>query len=468
MLNFVQIHASINMKNHITTHIIAIGIMGGISAVSALAGNTLTFGGISLPAISVESASTDLHSVYVIDNQAGAATVSYTADASGNTVEVQRFGADGIAYASTVNNVSRDGSVYTWAAGAEDTGFIVNDGGRLHAWWVVNYDRHRLDLQGVSVNTEMSACDRTALSAAGSGDAILYYSTTSRPLHLSRDITAEYRSLAWDESSEAYTQTTITKSFEALSSAMYIDAPLCDTEVTLSGDRFLRAWNMEQSAFTGTITAVAVDAHTTATQDTEEIDNQIKSQGSALGGSAPAVITFSAAVTDAAIFREWQMSRDTEFNDIIDRYNELTLTHTFDEEGTMYVRFMADNADGTCPWYSDTYEVSIGESRLLCPNAFSPANEDGVNDIWKVSYTSIVTFECNIFNRWGTKMATLTHPSHGWDGKYKGKFVPNGVYFYVIKARGADGKDYNLSGDINIINSRRATGTGTESETGGE
>ena len=65
-------------------------------------------------------------------------------------------------------------------------------------------------------------------------------------------------------------------------------------------------------------------------------------------------------------------------------------------------------------------------------------------------------------------MATLTHPSQGWDGKYKGKFVPNGVYFYVIRARGADGKKYNLSGDINIISTRRATGGTTDEVTTNE
>ncbi|MCH5346741.1 MAG: gliding motility-associated C-terminal domain-containing protein, partial [Muribaculaceae bacterium] len=70
----------------------------------------------------------------------------------------------------------------------------------------------------------------------------------------------------------------------------------------------------------------------------------------------------------------------------------------------------------------------------------------------RVSYKSIIEFECHIFNRAGLKMATLTDPSQGWDGKYNGKLVPAGVYFYVIKARGADGKQYKLSGDINIIN----------------
>ena len=49
-------------------------------------------------------------------------------------------------------------------------------------------------------------------------------------------------------------------------------------------------------------------------------------------------------------------------------------------------------------------------------------------------------------------MATLSDPSQGWDGKYNGKAVPTGAYYYVIKAKGADGKAYDLSGDINIVN----------------
>ena len=78
-----------------------------------------------------------------------------------------------------------------------------------------------------------------------------------------------------------------------------------------------------------------------------------------------------------------------------------------------------------------------------------------------MSYKSIVSFHCEIFNRWGQKLCTLTDPSQGWDGKYGGKVVGPGVYFYVIKARGADGKDYKLSGDINVIGSRRNTSPGT-------
>ena len=156
--------------------------------------------------------------------------------------------------------------------------------------------------------------------------------------------------------------------------------------------------------------------------------------------------------TDAAIFTEWQMAHDPEFDNIYIRMNDPVTTYTFREQGTTYVRFIASNASGSCDYVGPTYEVTIGESRLECPNAFSPGASEGVNDIWKVSYKSIVSFECHIFNRWGIKMKSFTDPADGWDGKYNGKLVPSGVYYYVIKAHGADGKEYNLKGDINIIN----------------
>ena len=33
-------------------------------------------------------------------------------------------------------------------------------------------------------------------------------------------------------------------------------------------------------------------------------------------------------------------------------------------------------------------------------------------------------------------MCSFNNPADGWDGKYKGKVVPSGVYYYVIKAKG--------------------------------
>ena len=107
--------------------------------------------------------------------------------------------------------------------------------------------------------------------------------------------------------------------------------------------------------------------------------------------------------------------------------------------------------------------MSIGASELLCPNAFTP-DGDGVNDLWRVSYRSLVEFECWIFDRYGAQLYNFKDPEGGWDGKYGGKLVKPGVYFYVITAVGADGKKYKKSGDINIL--RRRAGDNIDSPAG--
>ena len=96
----------------------------------------------------------------------------------------------------------------------------------------------------------------------------------------------------------------------------------------------------------------------------------------------------------------------------------------------------------------------MGGSKLEAPNVFSPYGSPGVNDEWKVAYKSIVEFKCWIFNRWGEQLCHYQDPSGGWDGRYRGKLVPPGVYYYVIEARGADGQKYNLKGHINILRSK--------------
>ena len=42
-------------------------------------------------------------------------------------------------------------------------------------------------------------------------------------------------------------------------------------------------------------------------------------------------------------------------------------------------------------------------------------------------------------------------PDQGWDGKYRGKYVDPGVYYYVIEAKGAYNKKMKLKGHINIL-----------------
>jgi gliding motility-associated-like protein len=68
--------------------------------------------------------------------------------------------------------------------------------------------------------------------------------------------------------------------------------------------------------------------------------------------------------------------------------------------------------------------LKIKKMREKLPNAFSPYNKDEINDIFGENY------DLMIFNRWGI---LLFKGNNGWDGKYKGKLVTPGVYYYYAK-----------------------------------
>ncbi|MDE7153661.1 MAG: gliding motility-associated C-terminal domain-containing protein [Muribaculaceae bacterium] len=421
----------------------------------------LNFSGMAdSPVVITPDKSTGLEYVYVIDNTDGNAVVSYKAASESATVTWEQWGAQGGAYASEMTGLTRQGNVWSVKAPAADTGFTITENGRPRSFWVTNYANHRLELHDLVPENGGTDCNSTTLILHGNASPIRYYSINGRAVELSRELALTYRTQQYDETMAAFTDTEKTEQIASVSgNSIHAPAPLCNTTFILTGDRFLTAWHRPQQVESPIISPTAVAAHTTAVQAERDNDNEQKEEA-ALGGSAPVDITFTAAVSDASIFRQWEFARDPEF-DIPDvTYSDLELTYTFTDAGTTYVRFTAANADGSCEWVSDTYEVFVGESALLCPNAFSPGGSPGVNDIWKVSYKSIVSFACSIFNRWGVKIISFDDPSQGWDGKHNGKLVQSGVYYYVIKATGADGKQYDLAGDINIINSTY-TGNGT-------
>ena len=437
-------------------HILLISIL---SVATGTAAAQFGITGTSVIEISVPQ-SMGYTSVYVVQD-ASSAVLSYTAARPG--AQWERWGSRGAAFAEPVGAVTHDGNTSSIHAGAGDAGFRVTeaDGVTVHYLWMVDYSQHRFSVSALGI-TDGSDCGRTALTVSGIADAIVAYSINGRPQTIDRDIQISYNTLTYDADSDSYVQVTRTESVESAGATISMPAPLCDTRFTMTPDRFSREWYPAIGDIdTPSFTAVAVEAHTSAEQVYVSAGNEQKTEGEsdALGGSAPCEITFRAAVTDAAIFRRWEVSLTSDFADAELQYDQLEFTHTFSDAGTRYVRFTADNAAGSCAYDGDVYTVSIGESRLLCPNAFSPGASEGVNDEWRVSYRSIVSFECQIYNRWGKRMATLTHPSQGWDGKVSGKAVPAGVYFYTIKARGADGKEYKLSGDINVIGSRRSGAT---------
>ena len=413
-----------------------------------------------LPAVKIDAAaSTGLDGgIYVLPSTQGV-ELRYS---SSSPVNWQRFSNLGAAYAEDISDVRHEGNDWIVTLGGDDTGLVVTVAGISHYYWFVNYANHRLELQSLGFAAEQD-CDRTSLQPVGQGDRILYYTINGRPEELSREIEIEYTTLRYDENSAQYQPVVTSVQIPYLQSVVAVEAPLCDTDFRMSGDRFLREWDQLQQVTSDRWQTLAVAAETTAVQTERDVPNEQK-DSDGLGGSAPCEITFTAVVSDAAMYREWQISDDPEFGIVDYSYNELQIEHTFREQGTHYVRFIADNAEGRCEYIGQTYEVFVGESALRCPNAFTPFTSPGVNDEWRVSYKSLIDYECHIFNKWGTELFNTTDPAIGWDGKYGGKYVPAGTYYYVIRAEGSDGKQYKLSGDINIIGYHGNSSTAADGE----
>ena len=394
--------------------------------------------------------STGLDKIYVLYGTSGV-SMSYEAANASAIVKWYKYGTLGGGYAEEVSNVVKTGTVTTMSQVDGNCGYIIEEGDKRTYLWVVDYSQYYLNLTTIEPAAEQD-CGSVALNVTGSGADINYTTINGVNKKLSRNITLTYNSLEWDSENHQWNQKEIVKTYEGFKSSIYEIAPLCNTSFTLSGDRFLKYWGEDLTVSYDNYVAQSIDVQTVVEQSVRDVPNEKKEAGSSmLGGSAPVDITFTAYPTDAVAQREWQMSTDAEFATIESVHNDDVLQETFTDAGTFYYRYICKNSTGSCEAVSETYTVSIGESSLICPNAFSPEGTPGVNDEWRVQYKSIVSFKCWIFNRWGVQICELNDPSQGWDGKYKGKYVSSGVYYYVIQAVGADGKEYKLKGDINII-----------------
>ncbi|MCW3086337.1 MAG: domain containing protein, partial [Bacteroidetes bacterium] len=128
-----------------------------------------------------------------------------------------------------------------------------------------------------------------------------------------------------------------------------------------------------------------------------------------------------------------------------------TPNHTYQTPGAYMVMLTAVNANGCTDTYMLTITVLENPSILQIPNVFTP-NNDGENDLFKVTSEGIVEFSCAVFDRWGIKMAELSAVNQGWDGRTSaGEPASDGTYYYVLKAKGAEGKEYDEKGFIQLI-----------------
>lgn len=212
-------------------------------------------------------------------------------------------------------------------------------------------------------------------------------------------------------------------------------------------------------ALTSSMVLKAQSVNPSASYTDASGEQQTIAPGDSYSGSAPLQVHFQADATpeDYTGYYEWRFYLEGQQDKpYLIRYEQET-DYTFTSAGfhrvQLYAKFTKGNdivefgEEDISP-----FAISISESKLEFPNAFSP-NGDGINDIYKAKsgYQSIVEFDAYIFNRWGVKLYEWHDPAGGWDGKYKGKDVAQGVYYCLVKAKGADGRIFNFKKDVNLL-----------------
>jgi gliding motility-associated-like protein len=402
--------------------------------------------------------STGLNKIFVVYNTQGV-KMNYTAT-SNEEVTWYSYDTRGGGYAEPISGITHAGAVTTLSQVLPNMGYIIEEGTNRYYCWVVNYADYYLELNDMFYNNE-TPCSLLSFNIDGHANSIVYYDINGHRLVLDREIKLQYNTLVWDDSTH-WQEQEVVENFASLDQGVEIAPPLCNTVFTLSGDRFLEQWGISETIEGEYFYTQAVGCGTSAVQEDRGNSNE-RGLDSGLGGSAPVHIVFTGYPTDAVVYRVWEMATDPDFMNVILQYNQDEVDYTFNDWGTYYMRYMVANAEGSCEAYGDVYTITVSESELVCPNIFSPGSTEGVNDVWKVSYKSLVEFHCWIYNRWGNLVCEFTDPGSGWDGRYRGKLVDTGVYYYVVTATGSDGVKYKKRGDISILRYKRG-GEGTSSD----
>lgn len=158
-------------------------------------------------------------------------------------------------------------------------------------------------------------------------------------------------------------------------------------------------------------------------------------------GTSPLLVNFSNQTAGVGNIYSWNFADDNN--------NTSSLTnpdHTYNTTGTYIVTLTVTDPSGLC---SSTATLSIevfDNSSIIVPNVFTP-NGDTKNDVFKITTTGIKDLNCDIFNRWGTKVANISGVNGIWDGSN----VNDGTFFYILTATGFDGKEYKQQGYINVF-----------------
>ena len=121
---------------------------------------------------------------------------------------------------------------------------------------------------------------------------------------------------------------------------------------------------------------------------------------------------------------------------------------TVNAKGIYTVKVLDSNS---CPSGDTTIVTSCNGLSYYIPNSFTP-NNDGLNDVFKVTGVNIANIDMSIYNRWGEKIFESTGEDVSWNGQYNNIHCPEMVYIYKLKIKGTNPDEIEFaSGTLTLL-----------------
>ena len=151
--------------------------------------------------------------------------------------------------------------------------------------------------------------------------------------------------------------------------------------------------------------------------------------------------TLEGCSNNSAFTYRWYSPSNTVFDAYLSSTNSSSTDFTppnTDNEGTVDYTYIIEAGYSSCIG-TDTVIVTVSNSTTPCEfgvtiyNFLSP-NGNNLNDVFIID--GIQFFPQNhltIYNRWGAVVYEKEQYDNTWDGTHKGKSLPSGTYFYVLK-----------------------------------
>jgi gliding motility-associated-like protein len=96
--------------------------------------------------------------------------------------------------------------------------------------------------------------------------------------------------------------------------------------------------------------------------------------------------------------------------------------------------------------------IDIVCNKLFVPDIFSPNGVGNLeNEKFCIYNNCIKTMNLDIYNRWGEQVFETTDIAACWDGTYKGKESPSGIYAFKLYAEQIDGTIVDKKGTITLV-----------------